>query len=189
LHAPKRETDADGRQIIAAVLNRYYNFSNPNDLGYTYWYIGEVAISIFVGNIPLCWPLVRRVFRADTWSDSKETPEVRQPPRKPRRPPLHQLYSSFLLTTMRQTAWDKMDDVEASAPRTPAPGERETKDEDQRQTHSHGSEIELTPTWHHHAHATSVGATESGAGSGSDENDRGVVVVKTVHVSRGVIET
>jgi len=40
-------------QILIAILNRYYNFTNPNDLVYTYWYVAEVATAVYVGNIPV----------------------------------------------------------------------------------------------------------------------------------------
>ncbi|KAK3360495.1 hypothetical protein B0T25DRAFT_578413 [Lasiosphaeria hispida] len=56
--------------IIVAILNRYFNFSNPNDLGYVYFYVAEVATAIYVGNIPLCWALIQRVFSAGPWSRS-----------------------------------------------------------------------------------------------------------------------
>ncbi|KAK0716053.1 hypothetical protein B0H67DRAFT_666603 [Lasiosphaeris hirsuta] len=56
--------------ILVAILNRYFNFSNPNDLGYVYFYVAEVATAIYVGNIPLCWALIQRVFSAGPWSKS-----------------------------------------------------------------------------------------------------------------------
>ncbi|KAK5995720.1 hypothetical protein PT974_04137 [Cladobotryum mycophilum] len=49
--------------ILAAILNRYYNFSNPNSYVFLFWYVAEVGMSIFVGNLPLCWPLFRLAFR------------------------------------------------------------------------------------------------------------------------------
>ncbi|KAH8721810.1 hypothetical protein BGZ61DRAFT_195444 [Ilyonectria robusta] len=45
--------------ILAAVLNRYYNFSNPNSYVFLYWYVTEVGVAIYVGNLPLCWPVIR----------------------------------------------------------------------------------------------------------------------------------
>lgn len=176
-------------QIIAAVLNRYYNFSNPNDLGYTYWYVGEVSISIFVGNIPLCWPLIRRVFRANTWSDSGD---LGQAPPLPRKPPRAKprLYSTGWPSTWGQTAWDKMDEAEVVVQ---TKGVRDTETGDESAIPSHGSEIELTPTWHRQANQTGVGSGTVGARESSEdspledtvkEGGRGVVVVKTIQIRR-----
>lgn len=74
------------QQILAAILNRYFNFNNPNDLAYVYFYVAEVATAIYVGNIPLCWPLVQLVFRTGPWprgsaSDSQQQhmQQARQP--------------------------------------------------------------------------------------------------------------
>jgi hypothetical protein len=53
--------------ILAAVLNRYYNFSIPFSPIFLNWYVGELSTAVFVANIPLCWPLLRRVFRLGTF--------------------------------------------------------------------------------------------------------------------------
>ncbi|KAI1014482.1 hypothetical protein LB504_012085 [Fusarium proliferatum] len=45
--------------ILAAVLNRYYNFSNPNSYVFLYWYVAEGGVALWVGNLPLCWPVLR----------------------------------------------------------------------------------------------------------------------------------
>ncbi|KAF7561392.1 hypothetical protein G7046_g2756 [Stylonectria norvegica] len=45
--------------ILAAVLNRYYNFSNPNSYVFLYWYVAEVGVAMYVSNLPLCWPVIR----------------------------------------------------------------------------------------------------------------------------------
>lgn len=170
-------------QIIAAVLNRYYNFNNPNDLGYVYWYVGEVAIAVCVGNVPLCWPIIRQVFNAGSWFDSKEsggeTPQHLRSGqfRKRPRPKTH---SSLWLSTWGQTAWDKVDDTEEQkhSNRNIVTGTG---------AESQGSEIELTPGWHGRANSTAINAETKGAdtGSGSDEPSNRVMVVKTVQVSRG----
>ncbi|KAH8803245.1 hypothetical protein F5884DRAFT_682416 [Xylogone sp. PMI_703] len=59
--------------ILAAILNRYYNFHNNYSLIFLNWYVGEVATAVFVGNIPLCWPLLRRIFALGTFRDSKRS--------------------------------------------------------------------------------------------------------------------
>lgn len=55
--------------ILAAVLNRYYNFSIPYSPIFLNWYVGELSTAVFVANIPLCWPLLRCVFRVGTFAD------------------------------------------------------------------------------------------------------------------------
>ena len=55
---------------MAAVLNKYYNFSQKYSLIFLNWYVGEVSTAVFVANVPLCWPLVRKVFRLDSWGST-----------------------------------------------------------------------------------------------------------------------
>lgn len=60
-------------QIITAVLNRYYNFTQPfGSLVYLNWYVGEAATSVYVANIPLCWPLLRRMFNLSSFNASSK---------------------------------------------------------------------------------------------------------------------
>lgn len=54
-------------QIIATALNRYYNFSNPNDITYINWYVGEVSTAVYAANVPLIWPVVRKIFGLHSW--------------------------------------------------------------------------------------------------------------------------
>lgn len=181
-------------QIIAAVLNRYYNFNNPNDLGYMYWYVGEVAIAVCVGNIPLCWPLIRQVFQAGSWFDSKESGET-PPHHIPRSGPFRRRpkppNSSIWLSTWGQTTWDKVDDVAEDQGRGRRRSQFDGKGGLGGETvcEAHGSEIELTPGWHGRANSSAVTTNgvggAAGAESGSDDPETGVVVVKTVRISRG----
>ncbi|KAM7211408.1 hypothetical protein V8F06_013208 [Rhypophila decipiens] len=60
--------------ILMAILNRYYNFSHPNELVYTYWYVGEVATAVYVGNLPLCWQFISHVFKTGSWASFKGEP-------------------------------------------------------------------------------------------------------------------
>src|SRR3569833_2328217 len=68
--------DRDRHQILIAVLNRYYNFANPDDLGYVYFYAAEVATAEYVGNIPLCWQLARRIIHVGTWAGIEDVDDV-----------------------------------------------------------------------------------------------------------------
>ncbi|KAF8247372.1 hypothetical protein K440DRAFT_584731 [Wilcoxina mikolae CBS 423.85] len=56
--------------VLAAVLSKYYNFSNPTTTIYMLWYIRESSTAIYVANVPMLWPLVRRIFRAGTFAGS-----------------------------------------------------------------------------------------------------------------------
>jgi hypothetical protein len=63
--------------ILAACLNRYYNFTIQYSIIFLNWYAGEVATAVIVANIPLCWPLIRWLFSLDTFnghSRSGQTP-------------------------------------------------------------------------------------------------------------------
>lgn len=56
--------------ILAAALNRYYTFTQPYSPIYLNWYVGEAASMVYVSNILLLWPLIRRVFRAGVFQRS-----------------------------------------------------------------------------------------------------------------------
>lgn len=47
--------------ILAAVLNKYYNFALPNYTVYMVWDIRETSVSIMVANIMCLWPLIRKM--------------------------------------------------------------------------------------------------------------------------------
>jgi hypothetical protein len=47
--------------ILAAVLNKYYNFALPNFTVYMVWDIRETSTSIMVANIMCLWPLIRKI--------------------------------------------------------------------------------------------------------------------------------
>ncbi|KAA8893055.1 hypothetical protein FN846DRAFT_577565 [Sphaerosporella brunnea] len=47
--------------IIAAILTKIFNLSNIYSPVYMKWYIRESSTSIYVSNIPLIWPLLRRI--------------------------------------------------------------------------------------------------------------------------------
>lgn len=48
--------------IIAAVLNKWYSFTEPFGNAWTYWYVRESATAIIVANLPFVWLLYRRIF-------------------------------------------------------------------------------------------------------------------------------
>lgn len=91
--------------ILVAILNRYYNFSNPNDLVYTYWYVAEMATAVYVGNIPLCWQFIAHVFKMGTWasfgSEQQPPPENKNEPgaRPERKRFIHSMLPASLWST------------------------------------------------------------------------------------------
>ncbi|KAJ5531269.1 hypothetical protein N7527_004662 [Penicillium freii] len=48
--------------IIAAILNKYFNFASPFTTVYQIWYIREASTAIFVANMMCWWPLLRKLF-------------------------------------------------------------------------------------------------------------------------------
>ncbi|KAG4031317.1 hypothetical protein MFRU_009g01040 [Monilinia fructicola] len=56
--------------ITSAVANKYFSFENPFDVMWTYWYIREASTVMYVANIPMCWPLARKLFGLRSWSGS-----------------------------------------------------------------------------------------------------------------------
>ncbi|ORY60269.1 uncharacterized protein BCR38DRAFT_375428 [Pseudomassariella vexata] len=188
-------------QILTAILNRYYNFSHPNDLSFMYWYVGEVSTAVIVANLPLCWPVLRIVIRGSSWSKQRSSDEL-EPPNNPRtgrfsRKP-KSVHSLTWLGSRGGTTWDKVEEREGWSTGSKDPMVGRTLDcvaEDQ------GSEIELTPGWHHEANLSSINAERvSDKGSRRGESraesrdrrrqerepsrDRGVKVVTTVEISR-----
>ncbi|KAF7714433.1 Uncharacterized protein PECH_002188 [Penicillium ucsense] len=48
--------------IIAAILNKYFNFASPLTTTYQIWYIRESSTAIYVANLMCWWPLLRKLF-------------------------------------------------------------------------------------------------------------------------------
>lgn len=69
---------------MTAVLNRYYNFSNPNSLVYAFWYVGESSTALMVANLPLCWPLLQWLLSAGPWTESGSRNQLQQHQQAPR---------------------------------------------------------------------------------------------------------
>lgn len=176
--------------ILAAILNRYYNFSNPNSYVFLYWYVAEVGIAMLVGNMPLCWPVFRTVFGG---TETTDTPSyhgytISGGGRKNKKP------KNILSTTiLGSTMWDKLDEQEGSGVVTQ--GSRE-----QQPPSDQGSQIELVLQGHaqnHHHHAAvsanpeqtdrthrsaSLPSSSTGSSQQGAKEDK-IVVVTTVDVS------
>ncbi|RDW83804.1 uncharacterized protein DSM5745_04130 [Aspergillus mulundensis] len=48
--------------MVAAILNKYFNFASPDTTIYQLWYIREASTAIYVANLMCWWPLLRKVF-------------------------------------------------------------------------------------------------------------------------------
>lgn len=60
--------------ILSAILNRYYNFTEPyGSLVYLNWYVGEASTSVFVANVPHLWPLLSRIFALGAFNSLRRT--------------------------------------------------------------------------------------------------------------------
>lgn len=53
--------------IIAAILNKYFNFASPLTTVYQIWYIREASTAVFVANMMFRWPLLRKLFGLKTF--------------------------------------------------------------------------------------------------------------------------
>ncbi|KAL2065214.1 hypothetical protein VTL71DRAFT_2883 [Oculimacula yallundae] len=49
--------------ILCACINKFYSFTDPFSPMWTFWYIREASTAVYVANIPMCWPLMRRIFK------------------------------------------------------------------------------------------------------------------------------
>jgi hypothetical protein len=48
--------------VLAAILNKVYNFTSPDATIYMLWDIRETSTSIYVANLMCLWPLLRKLF-------------------------------------------------------------------------------------------------------------------------------
>jgi hypothetical protein len=48
--------------IMCALLNKYYSFAHPFSPMWEFWYVREASTAVLVANMPMCWPLLRRIF-------------------------------------------------------------------------------------------------------------------------------
>ncbi|KAF7893202.1 uncharacterized protein EAF02_000740 [Botrytis sinoallii] len=62
--------------ILAAILNKYYNFSSPLTTTYQLWYIRESSVAIWVGNLICCWQIVQKIFKARSFDNQKAEIEM-----------------------------------------------------------------------------------------------------------------
>ncbi|QUC17508.1 uncharacterized protein UV8b_01749 [Ustilaginoidea virens] len=60
-----------GFTILSAILNKFYSFNEPFGSQWTFWYIRESSTAIIVSNLPLTWPLFRRLFHLRSFINSQ----------------------------------------------------------------------------------------------------------------------
>ncbi|KAL3478083.1 hypothetical protein BJX99DRAFT_224987 [Aspergillus californicus] len=94
--------------MIAAILNKYFNFASPQTTIYQLWYIREASTAIYVANLMCWWPLLRRVFgnalshysayRSNRYGDGEGDPSQRS-----QRPQSRPLGSTQTSTTGKGT--------------------------------------------------------------------------------------
>jgi hypothetical protein len=49
-------------QILCAILNKFYSFTQPFGLDWTAWYVRESSTALITANLPMTWTLFRRIF-------------------------------------------------------------------------------------------------------------------------------
>ena len=64
--------------MLLVIMNRVFNFVTPHSLVFLVWYNGEASTAVIIANIPLCWPLVRRIFGVDSWGGSSSSIDLRK---------------------------------------------------------------------------------------------------------------
>lgn len=55
--------------IISAILNKYYSFTSPFGVDWTYWYIRESSTALIAANLPLTWTFFQRVLHLQSFKD------------------------------------------------------------------------------------------------------------------------
>ncbi|KAF4974535.1 hypothetical protein FZEAL_8559 [Fusarium zealandicum] len=140
--------------ILAAVLNRYYNFSNPNSYVFLYWYVAEVGVAMYVGNLPLCWPVIRLALgsKCDSSNPSYPNPSYRHstyPENSARR----KAQNRHPLTS-HASVWAKLDDEDGA--RTDQGSEIELVDQGRPDLvkQPYHAQVEVN-NQHHHEHSPS----------------------------------
>lgn len=59
---------ADPRQILSAILNKYYSFNQPFGDQWTFWYIRESSTAIITANLPFTWTLLQNTFNLKSFN-------------------------------------------------------------------------------------------------------------------------
>lgn len=57
-------------QILSAVLNKFYSFTEPFGSAWVFWYVRESSTAILTANIPFTWTLLQRAFNIGSFAGS-----------------------------------------------------------------------------------------------------------------------
>lgn len=63
-------------QILSAILNKYYSFTDPFGADWTFWYIRESSTALLTANLPMTWTLFRRVFSLTSFHEKSSYPRT-----------------------------------------------------------------------------------------------------------------
>jgi hypothetical protein len=66
-------------QILSAILNKYYSFTQPFGAMWTFWYIRESSTALITANIPFTWTLLRRAFNLHSFAGHSSHPNSHMP--------------------------------------------------------------------------------------------------------------
>ncbi|KAJ9632398.1 hypothetical protein H2203_000803 [Taxawa tesnikishii (nom. ined.)] len=159
-------------QILTAILNCVYNFAHLKITGYLNWYAGEVATSIYVANVPACWPLLRKLFGLNTWSHQAFGTSGNNDLTQLRR--LHPVYGN-----------SSRRDPTSNNDTTLGPSESEER---LAKSAVEDDTLKLTPQGYNTVQSSSVNAQDSGfmAGLKNDCIMKTVEVTKTVEISQSL---
>ncbi|OJJ29833.1 hypothetical protein ASPWEDRAFT_46594 [Aspergillus wentii DTO 134E9] len=157
--------------ILMAILNRYYNFTLQYQPVFLKWYVAEVSTAVYIGNIPLLWPLLRQIFNFNSFAGSGYTKGASGPTAQYH----HQLRSRDRFRSQPNRASSMESIVRCAA-------DDETGKISQTQTTSEsGFELHPVAMDRHGVNHTTVTAGKDGSGAGT-ERDEEMGIVRTVQV-------
>jgi len=93
--------------VLVAALNRYYNFTEPDDYVFLVWYCAEASTAVMVANMPFCWTLLQRVFKLGAWA-------VTSAPRAAAGGLSRRASAAIAMDVLRRRreAWDRVEDTD-----------------------------------------------------------------------------
>lgn len=62
--------------IVSAIVNKYFSFRHPFAPNWTIWYLRESFTAILCANLPMTWPILRRLFGFSAWQPSSNGPNA-----------------------------------------------------------------------------------------------------------------
>ncbi|KAE9367193.1 hypothetical protein N431DRAFT_418324 [Stipitochalara longipes BDJ] len=122
-----------GFTVLAAILNKAYNFASPMTTVYQLWYIREASVAVCVGNLICTWQLFQRMFRLRAFNN--KTADIRDEPAMPQFRPTNpiRVFRSYLSTRDKDTQYQTPNDGGESALTSDGPdGNSGTSGEDEK---------------------------------------------------------